>query len=344
MTVVIPAYNYARFLGECVRSVLSQPGVAVKVIIIDDHSTDETGSVTAWLQADPRVHVIRHQENRGHIPSVNEGLARVQTEYVVKLDADDLLAPGSLARATALLEARPEVGFVYGRPDHFSDRIPRRSSNRTRSWTLWAGRDWVARRCRSGDNVISQPEAVIRTSLLRRAGGVRTDLPHTSDLHLWMTLASMGDVGRVNGPTQGYYRVHSASMQRTVHSGALFGLRARRDAYDAAFAGPAGELQGAEELHATARRKLASEALERACHEYDRGRGAHPEEPIEELVAYALETCPSANELPEWTALERRIAVGAKWAGLLPHFFASAVTRRTVAELGRWRWRRTGEL
>jgi hypothetical protein len=340
---VVPAYNYGRFLTDCARSVLTQRDVDVRLLIVDDCSTDDTPRRTAELVAsDARVSVICHEHNRGHIPSVNEGFERVESPYVVKLDADDLLAPGSLARATALLEAHPEVGFVYGRPRHFRGSVPRPTESAARSWTIWSGRDWVARRCRSGNNVISQPEVVMRTALLRRAAPIRRELPHTSDLHLWMQLGSMGDVGRINGPVQGYYRVHDASMQRTTHSGVLFDLRARRDAFDSVFAAEAGALPGAAELHDTARRTLAAAALDRTCSDVDRGRTGV--DSLEDVVAFALETWPAARQLPEWAALERRRSFGAERAPRHPRFFARAVARRASVEAARWRWARTGEL
>ena len=256
VTVVVPAYNYARYLPECASSVLTQRDVDVRLVIVDDCSTDGTPAVTAALAAgDPRVTVVRSPVNRGHIPSVNAGLERVETEYVVKLDADDLLPPGALARATALLEAHPAVAFVYGRPLHFSGPAPRPNDAPTRSWTIWPGADWVAACCRGAANAISQPEVVIRTSVLRRIGAIAAELPHTSDLHTWMRLASVGDVGRVNGPVQGCYRVHDASMQRTVHSGVLFDLRGRREAFEAALAADAGVLSGMDDLRAAARRR-----------------------------------------------------------------------------------------
>jgi glycosyl transferase family 2 len=342
VTVVVPSYNYARYLRECAHSALTQRDVDVALVIVDDGSTDETPQVTAALAAsDTRVTVVRNEPNRGHIPSVNEGLRHARTEYVVKLDADDLLAPGALARATALLEAHPGVGFVYGRPEHFCGPAPAPADAPTRSWTLWPGRDWVAARCSGACNVISQPEVVIRTSALRAVGAVADELPHTSDLHTWLRLASVADVGRVNGPVQGCYRIHDASMQRTVHAGALLDLRGRRDAYDAAFAAEAGALPGAEQLHATVRRRLAAGALDRACRAYDRGRTAA--EPVDELVAFALDAWPGARALPEWRALEHRRAVGASRARRHPRFLTHAVARRAHEELGRRRWLRTGE-
>lgn len=339
VTVLVPAYNYARYLDDCARSVLTQRDVDVRMIIVDDCSTDDTPAVTARLAADARVTVVRNEPNRGHIPSVNRGLALVETEYVVKLDADDLLAPGALARATALLEAHPGLGFVYGRPLHFSGAVPRPPDAPTRSWTVWSGREWVARRCRAALNAISQPEVVMRAEVLREALPIRESLPHTSDLHLWLQLASLADVGRVNGPVQGLYREHDASMQRTTHAGAVFDLRARRDAFDSVFAGEAAGLAGADGLHALARRALAARALDAACRAYDRGRADAA--PVDEFVAFALETAPEARALPEWRRLERRRAGGG--GARRPDRLLSALRRRAVEEVVLWRWQRTGE-
>lgn len=342
VAVVVLSYNYGRFLAECAESVLAQRDVEVSLLIMDDCSTDETGEVTKKLRSsDPRVTVIRNQPNRGQIPTMNDAFGRVASQYVVKMDADDLLPPGSLARSAALLEANPAVAFVYGRPHHFSGAVPTLPDARTRSWTIWSGDDWVAARCGDGACVISQPEVMMRTSFLRRASPVREDLPHTFDMHLWMRLASMGQVGRINGPAQGLYRVHSASMQRTIHSGIMIDLPGRRAAFDALFEGEAGESRHARELLASARKSLAATALDLACRAYDRGRTG--ESPVDDLVAFALETHPDARNLKEWRALEHRRLVGPGRATRHPRFFADAVTRRLSDELCRWHWLRTGE-
>src|SRR5271167_2052829 len=73
--VVVPCYNYARYLRDCVQSVLSQTGVAVRVLVIDDASPDNTLQVGQDLAAsDPRVEFRRHAVNKGHIATYNEGL------------------------------------------------------------------------------------------------------------------------------------------------------------------------------------------------------------------------------------------------------------------------------
>jgi glycosyltransferase involved in cell wall biosynthesis len=75
VSVVIPCYRYGRYLPDCVRSVLDQEGVDVRVLIIDDASPDDSGEVAMGLAAeDERVQVRVHRENRGHLATYNEGL------------------------------------------------------------------------------------------------------------------------------------------------------------------------------------------------------------------------------------------------------------------------------
>ena len=77
------------------QSVLAQPRVEVRVLVIDYQSSDDTPEVAARLcRADARVRFRRYEQNRGHIATYNEGLAEASGDYVVLLSADDLLAPG----------------------------------------------------------------------------------------------------------------------------------------------------------------------------------------------------------------------------------------------------------
>src|SRR5215831_19309230 len=114
--VLVPCYNYARFLPQCVASVLSQQGVDVRVLIIDDASTDNSADVGAELaRQDARVEFVRHPVNKGHIATYNEGIEWVDGTYWMLLSADDMLLPGALRRATDVMERHPNVGLTYGR-------------------------------------------------------------------------------------------------------------------------------------------------------------------------------------------------------------------------------------
>ena len=126
--IIIPCYNYGNYLRECVESVLDQSHQDLRVLIIDDASPDHTAEVAADLAArDPRVEFRRHAVNQGHIATYNEGLEWTTGDYTLLLSADDLLVPGALLRASRLLDAHPEVGFVYGKALGFGTGKPRPS-------------------------------------------------------------------------------------------------------------------------------------------------------------------------------------------------------------------------
>lgn len=335
VTVVIPCYNYGHYLRTAVDSVLTQPGVEVEVILIDDASPDGSAAVVRQLAAaDPRVRPILHRRNLGHIATYNEGLERARGEHVVLLSADDALTPGALARAAALLDAHPSVGFVYGYYQPFEDDPPP-VTGRVRNWTIWAGEEWIERRCASARSCIASPEVVMRTSVQHAIGGYDASLPHSGDLEMWLRAAAISEVGRVNGPPQAYYRVHPHSMMRTTYSDYGFDLEQRLAAFERVLLDRSGSLPDPARLHALARRSLAAAALEAARSACDHGRLG--QEPVEEYMAFALRVWPEVRGTRRWRALAR--AVGAGGGRALGAWGAPA--RRVLEDL-RWRvrWRR----
>jgi glycosyltransferase involved in cell wall biosynthesis len=97
MAVFLPVCH---FLYQCVNSILSEVGVDVRVLVIDDASPDNTAEVASALaREDPRVTVIRHGENKGHIKSYNEGIEWASAEYMLLLSAKDYLLLGALRRS-----------------------------------------------------------------------------------------------------------------------------------------------------------------------------------------------------------------------------------------------------
>lgn len=313
MSVVIPCFDYARFLPAAVASVLSQHGVDVEVIVIDDCSTDDTAEVARALAAsDSRIEVRSHARNLGHIATYNEGLAATSGEYVVVLSADDLLTPGSLARATALLDVHPGMGFAYGRAPTFAGTSPRPPRGSGGEWIIWRGHDWIRARCRRARNVIWTAELVMRNSVQRAIGGYRPDLPRSGDFEMWLRAASVSDVGYVRGVDQAFHRLHPDSMTHTVHAGERLQLQADHDAF-AALAESA-LLPDAEQLYAQARRALAVTALRQAYRGYHRAPAASLE-----LVDFARAMFPAADRLVQWRSVQWRRWLLRRWpAGPAP--------------------------
>lgn len=114
--VVVPCYNYGRYLRACVDSILTQRDVDVRILIIDDMSNDSSEEVgRALAREDARVTYRRHTVNQGHIKTFNEGIIDWATaDYTLLLSADDMLTPGALARAAQALNRHPEAGLVCG--------------------------------------------------------------------------------------------------------------------------------------------------------------------------------------------------------------------------------------
>jgi hypothetical protein len=337
VSVVIPCYNYGHFLPTAVQSVLDQTGVDVEVIVIDDASLDGSASVVGELEGDPRVRGICHRRNRGHIATYNEGLEYVNGEYVVLLSADDALAPGSLARAAALLEARPSVGLVYGHPVVFSDEPPA-VSTRIRHWTIWSGQEWLKRRCQTSRNCIHNPEVVMRTSVQRAIGGYDAALPHSGDFAMWLRAASVSDVGRVDGPAQAFYRVHGKSMQRTTYAGYLMDLEGRLAAFENVLSDPESGIRDREHLLAMAKRSLAAAALE--CTRSACDRGTVGEEPVDDYMAFAARVWPAVGQTRKWRVLTQRAEKKASRLdrGLRPMVRRTADDLRWRVRWRRWRW------
>jgi glycosyltransferase involved in cell wall biosynthesis len=344
VSVVIPCYKYGHFLADCVRSVLDeQPGLDVRVLIIDDASPDDSArGARERAPRDPRIEVRVHERNKGHIATYNEGLLEwADGDYVTLLSADDRLVPGALVRAAALLDAHPEVGFCYGRPLRFrhGGPLPKARTTTTGS-AVYPGQWWLERRFREGTGCITSPEVVVRTDLQRKVGGYDPGLPHAGDIEMWMRLAAHADVGYVRGADQAYYRVHGSNMSVTDFGGQLDDLRQRRAAYESVLDKCGDRLPDAERLSATVHTKLARAALRRACRAYDRGRtGAVP---VDELVGFAAECLPSWRELPEYRGLRLRRRIGARTMPYLQPLVLSAVAERGREWLWWQSWKRRG--
>jgi hypothetical protein len=340
--VIVPTYNYGDFLGACLRSILDQDGPSVRVLIVDDASVDGTVDIASDLAScDGRIEYRRHDANLGYIQTFNEGLDWASSEYVILVDADDLLTPGALRRAVEILNANPQIGFVYGHPAYFrSDQsLPRVRAGNYRL-KVWPGRRWLELRFKAGTNCVSTQTVVARTELRHRLGGYRHELPHTTDMETWMRLAAHADVGFIRGVDQAWQRIHPASMQRTQFSDKLIDLRQRKAAFDWLLSEQSEVLDDPHRLRRLSDRALAREALWRACRTYDRGRAEA--EPVDDLIQFATATYSGARRLREWSSLRWRERVGKRVCPYLQPLLLPATARQLRRRLWWTSWRLRG--
>jgi glycosyltransferase involved in cell wall biosynthesis len=212
--LVVPCYNYARYLETCVASILPQRDVELRVLIIDDCSPDETPEVARRLAAaDPRVGYVRNERNLGLIGTANRGVMEwARADYVVLISADDQLTPGSLARATRLMEAHPEVSMAYGMALMLNDGGPALTPpDPVQAPTrIVQGKAFLKHVCDVG-NPVPTPCAVMRTRVQHKIGGYDARFPHTCDMDNWMRAALAGSIGVINA-VHGLYRWHASNM------------------------------------------------------------------------------------------------------------------------------------
>ena len=112
VSVVVVSFNTHELLRECLRTVYAQSGIALEVIVVDNASRD--GSLEMVQSQFPSVRTIASDRNLGFAAANNAGFAIASGRYVVLLNSDAFLRPGTLARAVALMEAHPNAGLAGG--------------------------------------------------------------------------------------------------------------------------------------------------------------------------------------------------------------------------------------
>jgi hypothetical protein len=197
-------------------------------------------------------------------------------------------------------------------------------SGRWRGTKVWSGTDWIRLRCRSGHNCISSPEVVVRNSIQRAVGGYDPGCHHSSDLNMWLRIATVADIAYVRGVPQAIYRIHQGSMLRS-QEGPVVELRERRAAFDSFFAADASKLDGHDRLRALAARALARQALWKASRAVDRGVD---DGLVEDLTDFALDVYPDARRLLGWRGLRLRRRIGAGRSLCFPPFIITGAAHR----------------
>lgn len=120
ISVIIPTYNYAHFIGEAVESVRSQTFRDTQIIVVDDESTDDTLDVLARID-DPRLEVIR-TARRGVSGAQNVGMKHACGDFIAFLDADDRWLPTKLERQLEVILSEPDVVAVFTNFVRFNER------------------------------------------------------------------------------------------------------------------------------------------------------------------------------------------------------------------------------
>jgi glycosyltransferase involved in cell wall biosynthesis len=130
VSVIIPCFNSARYLRETVESIWAQTYQDIEIILIDDGSTDETSMlIFELINTENKCQMqIMYQTNAGVAAARNSGIALAQGEYILPLDADDLIHPSMLADCLSIFNSQNDVLLVYTDRQDFGDNAQYRDA------------------------------------------------------------------------------------------------------------------------------------------------------------------------------------------------------------------------
>jgi glycosyltransferase involved in cell wall biosynthesis len=218
---VVTCFNYGRFLGEAIDSLLSQEGGPPRILVVDDGSTDP--QTLEVLDALPAGVELLRQENQGLATARNNGLRRLDTRFLIVLDADDRLTPPALRLMREALDADESIGFAYGITRFFGD---------------WSG---VMTMPPYDPYKLLYRHTIGSTCLMRRelfedVGGYDPAFRRYEDWEFWLHALEKGWLGRQLPEVTFEYRRHGESMISDARRGYRHWYRALRRKHAALYA------------------------------------------------------------------------------------------------------------
>lgn len=325
--VAIPNYNYGRYLRECVASVASQDVDALRILIIDNASTDDSVRIAQEIaDKDPRVELRLRPRNLGPHASFNEAVDWAASDCFLILCADDLLAPGALRRAGEVLAADKSLAFCYGRCVRFwRDLSPPQidSDSEQVRYHRMSGHKFIEQFCRLGVFQIPGATLVTRTTAQKVAGHYREELPHTDDYEIWLRLALAGNVAILDN-VQGMLGAHDNNRSKQLKMSQISHIQETEAAAVSFFSRKDLAPDGARRLQRIARRGFAARAYWAAFGALSRG-----DPDAGGLMRYALVKAPEMALAPPLDYLFHRPDARAR----LTQGF-SAVTKRIHPKRG----------
>jgi glycosyltransferase involved in cell wall biosynthesis len=208
VTVGIPVYNMAKFVGATLDSLKAQTVKDFNLMILDDASTDDLATALAPY-ADMGIQLLRFDENRGVRHAVNQMIARCETEFYVSLAADDTIEPTFLERVLAEFKSDPWLEFVASQTDFMDEEgkiLPPgsnvlqtivKASNKPR--TVWL------EQLKDGNHYFGV--GMYRTSALRQIAGLNVDDGVLTDYDLYLRLLHRENIKIVEEPLT-HTRIH----------------------------------------------------------------------------------------------------------------------------------------
>ena len=214
VSVIVPLYNYERYIGAALDSVLGQTCRDIDLIVVDDASTDTSlAQARSWMEAhrdaDIGLFLLANTSNAGLSITRNTGIDFAQGEYCFFLDADNEVYPRCIARHLEALRARPDAAAAYGLIEVIDG-----------SSAIMGGNAFCKQALAKGNYIDAM--AMLRRDVLLAQGGYHVIGGGKGwgweDYDLWLRLCEAGQTVLQIPEILSRYRLHRASMLRTLTS------------------------------------------------------------------------------------------------------------------------------
>ena len=210
VSIVIPTYNHARYLGRALQSVLSQTYPNWEVIVIDNHSTDDTDAVMS-IFSDSRITLLKIHNNGIIAASRNAGIRFAKGEWIAFLDSDDWWKSDKLQRCVECIN--DQVALIHHNLEIVRDppNFYKRKQTKGRQLLKPVIKDLLLK-----GNIIANTSVVVRKSLLEQIGGINENFEMTTaeDYNTWLRIAQISDNFLYIPRSLGFYLFHTGGNSR----------------------------------------------------------------------------------------------------------------------------------
>jgi len=216
VSVCIPVYNGAKYLGEAINSTLNQTFSDFELIIVDDCSTDGSDLIVSTF-SDNRLRFFKNPTRLGLAQNWNRCLEVSRGEYVYIFHQDDVMLSQNLEKKVRVLDQNPSVGLVFSQAqvvDSQRDPIRKYSENGVRDGVLPGLRFFEQFFLQP--NVICCPSVLVRKSCYEKLGGFDKRLSFACDCEMWMRISLFFDIAYLD-ETLLNYREHDENESRNFY-------------------------------------------------------------------------------------------------------------------------------
>ncbi len=186
----MPVFNAESTLNECIKSILGQTLQSIELVVVDDFSTDQSISVLRSYN-DPRIKIFENRE-KGIVPALNRGIEKCRSEFIARMDADDVMYPERLQKQYELMRHDSALTLCATQARKFPEAIIRAGYIEYMRWQ---------NACLSQQDIVNQiyiespfahPSVMFRKSRVQALGSYR-DGEFPEDYELWLRLMQAGE-------------------------------------------------------------------------------------------------------------------------------------------------------